>query len=112
MLHFIVKRTRKVNEENLLRKLGDNFDLLSQCTVAILEDISNMKHRLKNTSNILNLFIDTGLCLKYSPLKDNFAATVDKQAENIMKIVIKLSEEKYLNQLKGRVKHLKKLISI
>jgi len=31
LLHFLVKRTRKCQEEVLFRKLGENYHLLGQC---------------------------------------------------------------------------------
>ena len=60
LLHFLIKRTRKCQEDALFQKLGENYSLLGQCTVTILEDIDNIKKRLKNSSKILNLFIDAG----------------------------------------------------
>ena len=112
LLHFLIKRTRKSAAESLFRKLGDNFNLLSQCCTTILEDMDTMKHRVKNSSIVLNLFIDAGKCLKYSPLKDNYAAEVDKCAENLIPVVQKLSEQKDLKQLKERVKNLKNLVKL
>ena len=85
---------------------------MTQCCIAILEDIDNIKHKTKNASKILNLFIDAGKTLKFSPLKKNYAAEVDKRAEEVLKVVQKLSERKELKQLKERVKHLKKLIQM
>lgn len=112
LLHFLIKRTRKNPEVNLFRKLGENFNLLSQCCLTILEDMENMKHRVKNTSLVLNLFVDAGKCLKYSPLKDNYAAEVDKCTETLIPVVQKLSEHKELKQLKERVKGLKNMLKL
>lgn len=113
LLHFLVKRTRKSNEESLFRKLGDNFALMAQCCTTILEDINNMKHRVKNASNILNLYIDAGMCIKYNTaIRKNYAAEIDRSTEEIIVIVNKLSQQKDLKQLKERVKHLKKLIHL
>jgi hypothetical protein len=72
--------------------------------------MDNMKHRVVNSSKIINLFIDAGKCLKFSMMKESFTPEVDKCAEDVLKVVQKLVEQPALKQLKERVKHLKKLI--
>ena len=71
-----------------------------------------MKHRVKNASKILNLYVDAGKCLKYSPLKSNFAAEVDKTTEEVLAVVKKMTAQKSLKQLNERVKHLKQVIKL
>lgn len=80
--------------------------------MTILEDMDNMKHRVKNSSKIVNLFVDAGKCLKFSKQKESFTPEVDKCAEDVLRVVQKLAEQPPLKQLKERVKHLKKLIQM
>lgn len=58
LLHFLVKRTWKLKQQGLYKKLSSNFELLCDCSQTIIDDVfSNTKNRIKKATAVLNLFI-------------------------------------------------------
>ena len=79
LLHFLIKRTYKLKQDTLFKKLSNNYELLGQCSSNILEDVFlNTKNRIKKATSILNLFIDASKTIKQSEFNATHSGVVEE----------------------------------